>query len=117
MTNDLIGGLLFGASLGVGVTVCVVMWWHWRCWERATNAALIHEARRCLDDLVGDGQAEILALFRARAALFELARLMGCDSEEKNLQTTAAAQAPALPSTTIPAELLEVGAPGTWNGI
>jgi len=76
MNYEHLGWFLVGASMGGVCMWSVGVWWRQRCWDRLTDAALVREARLCLDDLVGESQAEILALFRAREALHNLAALL-----------------------------------------
>lgn len=76
MSTELIGGILFGASVGGGVAVLACAWAHRRSWERLNCHGLVHLARLCLDELTAEAHDERVALREARGALADLSRLL-----------------------------------------
>jgi hypothetical protein len=72
-TCHLLGGLLCGAALGIGAGVAVTKRAVLRRFERATPVFFVRVARLCLMDLRGTDQASVLAVYRAQAAVFNLA--------------------------------------------
>lgn len=77
-TGFLIAAILAGAALGVGLAATVGCWWlSWRH-ERATCDEIVGQAADLLEDVEAEDhdEAEVLALFRARAALYELGRVI-----------------------------------------
>lgn len=95
-TSSLLGGLLCGAALGIGAGVALAMREIRRRIEREPPRVCVRLARLCLGDLRGTNQDEVIALFRAKSALFELSRMMAAERNPGLRGATAAAQAPAL---------------------
>ena len=87
MSSELIGGLLFGAALGLGLAVAAI----WLLAGRISPQVSVRLARLFLADLRGTNSQEIFQLFRAREALRQLAasRRSALPDTAADLQPTA----------------------------
>jgi hypothetical protein len=95
----LLGGLLFGMALGF---YAGLIWAGCDLLRKINNSsprACVRLARLCISDLCANDPDLVIQLFRARAALHQLACLMAASRRSALRDRTAAARAPALQPT------------------